>query len=359
MRKTPYVEFRSLVSAAALLIVSASHVHAQISLGNTTSSTFRGILSSNGTAYITDTGGARTTTIVGVEDQQTANTNSDADLVGDATTNPTFYIGFGSGNFSYTRIAPASLGNLTANVTTTAVSSTTSTEVIAFRVRLNGYKSNLSALNQMTYIGLAIDSNNSVDLLVGLDMVNQQSDKWSVVITGTGAAGNNSTANTSPSTTTVPYSGPDNGNQTNLNGAYFRYTVASSGNNNNVTLNSDSLANYQQTTTTNFSSQSDAFMTFAVPYADFVTAAQYILGSGVTFNSSTTFRLTASTSTQQNALNQDNMAPDNVSFNLSAPTNSSGAPIPEPSTFAGLILLLGPVAYVASRRRRVGDSARN
>jgi hypothetical protein len=366
MRKTPYVAKRIVVAAFLACSLSPFAKAQTLSLSNVTSDnsssapasgTWRGVVSPTG-GYFYDTGGARTTTVVGVEDQQTANTNADSDIVGSSTV-ATFYIGTGTAAVSYTRTAPNSLSNVTGNsstVTTTAVSSSSTPLMIGFRVRLNGFKDNLQALNQVTYIGFNLDGDSTADLYVGVDLQSQDETKWKVVITDAGTG-----TNLGPSTTTIPFAGDSS--TVPLNGAYYTYSVGSSGTNNNKVFTSDSLVNYQQTTTSNYSSLPDAFLTFAVPYADFATAAQYVTG-GATFTAETAFKLFAATSTQPNALNQDNMGSGD--FVYSTPTNTSGtigtstvAPIPEPASVIVFGALMAPALAVVARRQWKKRSSAN
>lgn len=291
---------------------------------------WRGVVNSAGTGYIIDTGGPSTgpdTNNPGLLDNQTG--QKVADIVGTAS-QPTLYIGYGNIN---------------------------SVPHIGFRMRLN-VLSTLDNLKQSNYFGFdfGTTATNStvgvVDMFVGLDVVSQQPSNWRVQIMDT--TGTTATANTSPSTTAI-------------DGTPLFSTLA-------VTTGANANADYQQVTAansivggaTNFADASnsyptgapDAYITFAVPFADFVAAAKHanVMGPSFNFDVNTAYRVTAATGNQSNNINQDAMGDPSVAFNFSTPTNSSGTigstinPIPEPSTFVLSGALLAP--WLLRRRRR-------
>jgi hypothetical protein len=269
---------------------------------------WRGIGSPSG-GFLTDSGGKAGAAILGVADQQTG--QNVADLVG-STAAPTFYIGYGT---------------------------VSGVDHVGFRVRLNEF-STVGALKQMTYIGFDFDANGAADMFVGADLVSQQSSNWKVIIADT----DNTGANTSPNTTTITYG----------QSITPIYSQASNGN--------DSLINYQQVTAANAtvggvtttSGNADAFLTFAIPYSAFIAAIKNpsVMGASFNFTPDTSYRITAGTSQQQNNINQDAMSAMDVSFNFSSPINTSGSPVPEPSTFVIFGALLTPALIGLVRRRR-------
>lgn len=312
MRKTPYF-FKhawetaaffilgALSSSAAVLDVSSADV-----VGGTT--VWRGVTNTAGTAYLTDTGGKAGVAVVGIEDQQTGQNVSD--LVG-TTTAPTLYIGYGT---------------------------ISSVDYIGFRVRLNTFGT-VGAIKQVTYVGFDFDNNGIADMMVGANLQSQQSANWRVVIADT----DNTMANTSPSTTGVLYG----------QSISPIYQLTTNGN--------DSYVNYQQVTATNdtigggttISADADAFLTFALPYAEFVSAIQStaVMGTSFTFDTNTTYRITAGTSQQENNINQDAMGAMDVAFNFSSPITTSGNPVPEASTVVLFGVMLTPALAVMARRR--------
>lgn len=210
-------------------------------------------------------------------------------------------------------------------------------DYIGFRVRLNTF-STVGALKQVTYIGFDFDSNGAADMFMGADLKSQQTSGWKVILADT----DNSGANTSPNTTTITYG----------QSVAPLYSIATNG--------ADSLVNYQQVTAANdiagggttISGDADAFLTFALPYAEFVAAIQNssVMGPSFTFDANTTYRITAGTSQQENNINQDSMQAMDVSFNFSSPINSSGSPVPEPSTVVIFGALIAPAFFAIARR---------
>ena len=310
MRKTPYLQ-KCIWLIAAFSITGSSPISAatlDVSSADVVGGVtiWRGVQNSSSTGYVTDTGGKACVATIGVADQQTGQNVSD--LVG-TTTAPTIYIGYGT---------------------------ISGVDYIGFRVRLNTFDT-VSALKQVTYIGFDFDNNNIADMVVGANLQSQQSSNWRVVIADT----DNTMANTSPSTTGILYG----------QSITPLYQLATNGN--------DSYVNYQQVTSTNatvggvttISGDADAFLTFALPYASFVSAIQStsVMGSSFTFNANTTYRITAGTSQQENNINQDAMGAMDVAFNFSAPINTSGSAVPEPASFAILGALITPV-FLARRR---------
>lgn len=320
MRKIPYTVKRAWVLAAFSLFgaASASATVLDVSSADVVSGTtvWRGVQNTAGTAYLTDTGGKAGVTTVGVEDQQTGQNVSD--LVG-TTTAPTLYIGYGT------------ISNV---------------DYIGFRVRLNTFGT-VGAIKQVTYVGFDFDNNGIADMMLGANLQSQQSANWRVVIADT----DNTMANTSPSTTGVIYGQ----NITPI------YQLTTNGN--------DSYVNYQEVTATNdtigggttISTDADAFLTFALPYAEFVSAIQStaVMGSSFYFDANAAYRITAGTSQQENNINQDAMGDMGVAFNFSAPITTSGNPVPEASTVVLFGVMLTPALAIMARRRWKKDAAGN
>lgn len=319
----------------AALSMAASVAHAQ-SWGVSTPDVvggityWRGVVNSAGTGYIVDTGGPSTgpdTNNPGLLDNQTG--QKVADLVG-TVSQPTLYIGYGQIN---------------------------GVDHIGFRMRLNVFSS-LGNLKQSNYFGFdfgpspGASSAGVVDMFVGLDVVSQQPADWRVQIMDT--TGALATDNTSPNTTAIAAT------------PLYSYLAVTSGANANADYQQVTAANSIVGGVTNFADASntyptgapDAYLTFAVPFADFVAATKNanVMGSSFNFDVNTAYRVTAATGNQSNNINQDAMGAPSVAFNFSTPTNSSGTigstinPIPEPSTFVLSGALLAP--WLLRRRRR-------
>lgn len=199
---------------------------------------------------------------------------------------------------------------------------------IVFRARMDKYDSKGFRGNWIN--GMDLDGDGDMDLFMKLADTSQGT-TLSFALPGTGL-------NISPSTTSI---GTWQGS---------------------ITLTS-STYNYQQVTTDQFGTTPDAYVTFAVSFANLQTAIQTYAGaafSSFTVDYSTRISFIAATSTQGNALNQD-------LYGTSGNTNSSltwaqlGAStafantmgvIPEPATYAQLGVLLLAGGVVAWRQRR-------
>lgn len=274
----------------------------------------------------------------GINDQQTGQAVSD--IVGNKTTTPTIYMQNGT------------IGGVNA---------------IGFRIRLNE-SSNLSTLNQMTYIGLDLNYTDGLgkpDIVVGVDY--KSTNTGTLVILGLNPTSNN----TGPSDTGILYGSGANGGT-----PYYAYN--SSGTNrtfNGTSTNTAALTNfstqwlsYMTVNSTNsafagenltFSGSADVLMSWAIPFADFKTTAEHIMNNVLTtngtytFTASSTFKIWAGTSNNYNNLNQDVTSDFGVVFTYTPPIDSTGAaPIPEPATYAQFLALLGLPACALWLRRR-------
>lgn len=347
MRKTPYaskVSWVALFSVAGALSASATTL--DVAGNDGTGSAWRGILNSAQTAYVVDSGGKTTPGSMGENDTQTGQQVSD--MVGDAT-HPTVYIGYGTlGNSSGSTTRAVNNG-------TGASYSLNGVDAIGFRLRLDVF-STVSAIKQNTWIGLDLDGNGSADLMIGSDL--KTSGSFYTVITTT----DNTSTNTGPSVTGINYGSGASG----ASAARVLYTYTTSG--------ADALTNYQQVTSTNstvggvttVNGDADAFLSFVVPYADFVAAVNVVKGTSYTtstFDSTATFRVTAGTSQQQNNINQDAFGNINSVYVFTPEMNGSGSvgstitPVPEPATYLIFGALMAPVAAVIARRRWKNRSA--
>ena len=347
MRKTPHFSKFSWVALfSAVGALSASAATLDISGADGTGSAWRGIVNSTQTGYVVDSGGKSTPGSMGENDTQTGQQVSD--MVGDAT-HPTVYIGYGT--------LGASVGSTTRAVSGTSPSVTASSgtyslnnvAVIGFRLRLDVF-STVSAIKQDTWVGFDLDGNGSADLMVGSDL--KTSGSFYTVIT----TSDNATANTGPSVTGINYGSGGSG----ASAARVLYSYTTTG--------ADALTNYQQVTSANstvggvttVNADADAFLSFVVPYADFVSAVNVVLGTSYTtstFDSSATFRVSAGTSQQQNNINQDAFGNINSIYVYTPEMNASGSigstinPVPEPASYLIFGGLLTPVAAIVARRR--------
>lgn len=225
-------------------------------------------------------------------------------------------------------------------------------DAMAFRVRLDSLSSNFST---NVRFGFDLNVDGTVDLFLGV--IYQGSNPTHIGYWD--ATGTGSTANTSPSTTSMS--------------AMTAYNVAV------ATTGVGANYNYQLISTTNTpgyepvpgvggaaDTTTDAVLTFATSLATFQSAAQdaAVMGPAFTFSSTSNFRVTVITSTQTNSINQDVLGPgagsstvrydDPVSGGFTQTILPSGDPIPEPGTFAAVGLLLAPAVLIRRRRRPSG-----
>jgi hypothetical protein len=125
--------------------------------------------------------------------------------------------------------------------------------------------------------------------------------------------------------------------------------------------------NYQQVTTDPFNGTADAYVTFAVSFANLQTAIQTYAGpafSTFQVNDSTRISFIASTSTQGNALNQDLYGTaGNTTSSLTWAQLGAGTAfttpmgiIPEPATYLQVGVLLAMGGIVAWRQRRAANA---
>lgn len=207
---------------------------------------------------------------------------------------------------------------------------------IAFQVRMDKYDTK-NGFSGMLTLGLDLDGNGSLDLLAQADDKSSTKGMWFA----TPGAG----ANDAPSTTTWG----------NFAGK--------------ITFNT-STYNYQQVYDGSaFGGNTDAFVSFAISFADLQNAIRtYAKGSFTTYNLDYSSQISyiAFTTTQGNAINQDLLGvPKNYSSSttyadlgaLTPPTNSWGV-VPEPATYAQLGALLLAGGFVALRRRARRTTAR-
>lgn len=200
---------------------------------------------------------------------------------------------------------------------------------IIFRARMDTYDTQ-HGFGGMLTLGLDLDGNGTLDLLVQADDKSQTKGVW-FAQPGTGA-------NDAPSTTTWG----------NFAGK--------------ITFNS-STYNYQQAGDgSTFNGTPDAFVTFAISFADLQNGIRtYAKGafSNYTLTYASLISYIAFTTTQGNAINQDLLGvPKNYSTsttyaNLGAltPQISAWGQVPEPATYAQLGALLLAGGFVAWRRR--------
>jgi hypothetical protein len=202
------------------------------------------------------------------------------------------------------------------------------TQSYVFRARMDKYDSKGFRGNWIN--GMDLDGDGDLDLFMRLSDTSGGT-SVAFALPGTGL-------NISPSTTTI--------------GSWQGATTLTA-----------STYNYQQVTADQFNGTADAYVTFAISFANLQTAIQTYAGSAFsTFqvNDNTRISFIASTSTQGNALNQDiygtagNTSSTLTWAQLGASTGMTTplGIIPEPATYAqvGFLLLTGGV--VAWRQRR-------
>lgn len=243
-------------------------------------------------------------------DQQTGQPESD--IVG-ATGNPGFFTTFNNNG---------------------AASATDGT--LGFRLRLDAAGGNTQnpAFTRVAWVGIDANIDGAIDAFLGI------SNQGSSATLGLFAPG--SSANTSPSTTSIA-SSPS-----------FNYTITSTNYNYRaVNFTTDGGTTNDATTTTN--GDPDYYLSVLLPFGDLVS---YLATKGITINDQSALRYVVATSTQHNSLNQDlggvngqvNSSTTWVQLGGFSPiVNASGTPLPEPSTclFAASALLLG-----LTRRKR-------
>lgn len=202
-------------------------------------------------------------------------------------------------------------------------------DTVAFQVRMDKYDAK-NQFSGMLTLGMDLDGNGSLDLLMQADDKSQTKGVWFA----TPGAG----ANDAPSTTTW-------GN--------FAGKIAFTA----------STYNYQQVYDgSTFGGNTDAFVSFAISFADLQNAIRtYASGafSSLTVDYMTQISYIAFTTTQGNAINQDLLGvPKNYSTTttyaslgaLTPPMNSWGV-VPEPATYAQLAAMLLAGGLVTYRRR--------
>lgn len=207
------------------------------------------------------------------------------------------------------------------------------TDSIAWHVRMNKYDT--KGFGGSLELGMDLDGNGSVDLV--MKMTDKSGQTLTFATPGTGA-------NDGPSTTSW--------------GSFVG----------SVALTSSTYNYAQATDGSNFSGTADAFVSFAISFANLQTAIQtYATGFGsYTVDYSTRISFIAFTSTQGNAINQDlfgttgNTSSTATFASLGAgtgPMNAYGI-VPEPSTYAQVGTFLMAGAWLAWRRRRTSGTKR-
>ena len=242
-------------------------------------------------------------------DQQTGQYADD--FVGTAT-NPGFFIRFGQIN---------------------------GTDSVAFRIVENKVYSSQGTptFTGQASIGMDADGNGSIDIVFTAIGKNQGNGiNWQAPGTG---------ANVSPSTTTLGTPTLITG----FNASNFDYRP----------VDATIYPGWTQVTT-----DPDAVLTFALTLTQINTALAAVGQAPVT--SSTLLRFIAFTSTQTNAINQDIYGSSGISgaVRFDAPgggftefTDFTGRPVPEPSTYVSLGVLLGVGLVVRARLRRRTNAA--
>lgn len=238
-------------------------------------------------------------------------------------------------------------------------------DVVLFRVRLRVFSSENDWANGGNLgLGMDLDGDNALDL-IGMFEQDSNANQAGSTYFRWGTPGTDS--NTSPSTTDytnqaaseVTLTGYDGSNAST---ATFWYSAT--------------------TDTVDFGGEaggvgSDAWMTFAVSYANFNTGISTYasdafdfdgVNSGFTFDSSTQIGYVLFTSQQSNAFNQDIGGVDGynaaITFEsmgafVTVSADGSPAPVPEPSTFAQLggMLMAGLVLQLRRRRRETSPES--
>lgn len=242
-------------------------------------------------------------------DQQTGNSRSPSDIVGDAS-NPAFFMQFDDGG------TPGTLtdGNL------------------LFRVRLGAAAGNRTpSFNRNLFVGLDGDGDGSLDLYLG---VHHQGAAEELGIYGPGADLNVSSNTTSLTGPLLTFA------ETPAN---YRYTAVDTA---DTDIDADGELDY--------------FLSFAMPFQSIVDTM--LSESSLAIDQNTTLGLVMATATQDNSLNQDiNGLPKSFSTSASwaslgaisnpiAPISGSISAVPEPSVVAFLGLF--SLAFVSIRRRR-------
>lgn len=207
---------------------------------------------------------------------------------------------------------------------------------LGFRIRLDeagGNKQNL-AFDRVAWVGLDANADAVLDAFIGLGMQGSSS------VLGIYAPG--SSANTSPSTTSIASS------------PAYSYTVTSA-NYNYRPVNFTTDGGTTNDATPSTSGDADYYLSILVPFGDLVA---YLHTKGININDQSALRYVLATSTQHNSLNQD-LGGVNGGINSSStwtqlggfsqPVNAYGLSVPEPSTF-----LLGStfLLFASLRRRR-------
>jgi len=243
-------------------------------------------------------------------DQQTG--SREGDIIGNSTT-PSFYTSFYNGGTP--SLTDGQLG---------------------FRLRL-AEQQNPPGFSGAAFIGIDGNADGRLDLFLG---VNNSGSTAQIGIWSAGPGLNNS-----PSTTTIQNVAGFSYSEVGIN---YSWTPV------NVTIDPTTVS-YDLDNGGN----PDYFLTFVIPFADLVSAFSSAGIAGINENS--IFRYVAATATQGNNLNQDiNGVNDGINSNtpwdplggISLPITASGiTPVPEPSTYA-LLMLGGTTLWLLRRRRK-------
>lgn len=244
------------------------------------------------------------------DDQQTGNSRSSSDIVGDVNS-PAFLMQFDDGGTS---------GVLTDGS-------------LLFRVRLGAAGGNSTPVfDRNLFVGLDGDGNGSLDLYVG---VHNQGSMDELAIYGPG-----SDSNTSPNTTSIT-------------GPLFTFAQSPSNYDYSVVDTAD--------TDLDGDGETDYFLSFAMPFQSVVD--WMLTESGVAIDQNSSLSYVMATATQDNSFNQDiNGLPKDFDSSStwttlgalstpSTPISASISAVPEPS-LAGLMALFTMTILASGRRRR-------
>ena len=206
---------------------------------------------------------------------------------------------------------------------------------LGFRIRLDeaGGNTQNPKFDRVAWVGLDANADAILDAFIGLGMQGSSS------VLGIYAPG--SSANTSPSTTSIASS------------PAYSYTITSA-NYNYRPVNFTSDGGTTNDATPSTSGDADYYLSLLVPFGDLVA---YLGTKGISINDQSALRYIVATSTQHNSLNQD-LGGVNGGVNSSStwtqlggfsqPVNASGVVVPEPSS----LLLGSTLLLLASLRRR-------
>jgi hypothetical protein len=212
---------------------------------------------------------------------------------------------------------------------------------IGFKVRVDGDGQDSGQYKGAIWVGIMLDSNNTVDLFAGA-IIGEKSGAIGFYSPGAGA-------NTGPSTTTIQTATPLYSVATNANNYLWTPVTVGPTGNDPVPGGTNDVGN---------DGEGDYFATWILPFSSFQSAAE---ARGFTVNANTTMRFVVGTAQQENSINQDlNGTSGNTKSSLTfvelgavspevTPSGGIIVPIPEPATWSCLAL----VGVAALWRRRV------